>query len=288
MLDLAVVDMADLCVALEDHSYEASWWLDPRTGEIRYHVPDVDDESDEDLDDAGFSRIDPIASHEAYRDMEDFVTRVPDRRAADLLGRSIQGRGAFRRFKDTLFEFPELRERWFAFHDARMRRRAIWWLAAEGFVSHEVAKRAADEYPDPPVGERAVDIDALARDVARDLRVRYGERLAEVLVFGSHARGDAGKESDLDLLVLLVGPVDPWEELRRIDDVLWHHSQLSGVTVGVPGQRRRLRRAHHTDLDPRKGRSTRSGVSSVDLVRRARREVEAARVLHEGGFAPTP
>jgi predicted nucleotidyltransferase len=85
----------------------------------------------------------------------------------------------------------------------------------------------------PPVGERAVDIDALARDVARDLRVRYGERLAEVLVFGSHARGDAGEESDLDLLVLLVGPVDPWEELRRIDDVLWHHSQLSGVTVSA-------------------------------------------------------
>lgn len=27
-------------------------------------------------------------------------------------------------------------------------------------------------------------------------------------------------------------------------------------------------------------------MSSVDLVRRARREVEAARVLHEGGFAP--
>ena len=60
--------------------------------------------------------------------MEDFIALVPDRRAADLLGRAIAGRGAFPRFKDTLFEFPELRERWFRFRDTRLRRRAIEFL----------------------------------------------------------------------------------------------------------------------------------------------------------------
>ena len=56
--------------------------------------------------------------------MAEFVAAVHHRRAADLLDRAISGRGAFRRFKDTLFEFPELRDTWFRFRDARARRRA--------------------------------------------------------------------------------------------------------------------------------------------------------------------
>ena len=34
MLDLHRVDLGELAVALEDHSYDHSWWLDPETGEV--------------------------------------------------------------------------------------------------------------------------------------------------------------------------------------------------------------------------------------------------------------
>jgi predicted nucleotidyltransferase len=43
----------------------------------------------------------------------------------------------------------------------------------------------------------------IARDVARDLRRLYGDRLSSVLLFGSWARGDAHPESDIDLVVVL-------------------------------------------------------------------------------------
>ena len=34
MLDLTQLDLGDLAEALEDHSYDHSWWLDPKTGEV--------------------------------------------------------------------------------------------------------------------------------------------------------------------------------------------------------------------------------------------------------------
>lgn len=96
----------------------------------------------EELEDGGWRPIDPAGSRDGYRDMADFVAEVPDRRAAELLDRAISGRGAFRRFKDTLFEFPDLREPWFRFRDARATRRAIDWLEFEQLVSPEDAERA--------------------------------------------------------------------------------------------------------------------------------------------------
>jgi predicted nucleotidyltransferase len=228
MLDLAAVDLGDLCMALEDHSYESSWWIHPVSGEIRFDGPD--DGDGEDLADSGWVCIDPVESGDGYRDMEDFIAHVVDRRAADLLGRAIAGRGAFRRFKDTLFEFPELRERWFAFHDARLHRRALEWLADAKLLPDEVAGAAMTDYPDPLVG---LPNDPLIDAVASDLRALYGPRLASLLVFGSRARGDAEEESDLDLLVVLDEQESPWDELRRMDEILWRHTERSGVTVSA-------------------------------------------------------
>jgi hypothetical protein len=42
---------------------------------------------------------------------------------------AITGRGAFRRFKDVLLDYPRERERWFAFRDALMAERVREWLA---------------------------------------------------------------------------------------------------------------------------------------------------------------
>ena len=40
------------------------------------------------------------------------------------------------------------------------------------------------------------------------VREAFGKRLQSVILYGSSARGDADPESDIDLLVLLTGPVD--------------------------------------------------------------------------------
>ena len=44
----------------------------------------------------------------------------------------------------------------------------------------------------------------------------YGARLRGVVLYGSEARGEATPTSDIDVLVLLDGPVRFGEELRRV------------------------------------------------------------------------
>jgi uncharacterized protein len=49
----------------------------------------------------------------------------------------------------------------------------------------------------------------------------YGTRLKGVVLYGSCARGTEATESDIDLMVLLEGPVDAAREIRRMWEVLY-------------------------------------------------------------------
>jgi predicted nucleotidyltransferase len=216
MLDPKSLDLDELCTALEDHSPESTWWIHTRDGRIQPGEPGED----------GWLEIGSVASHEGYRDMAEFVAGVHHRRAAELLDRAIAGRGAFRRFKDTLFEFPELREQWFRYRDARSRRRALRWLADEGLVERSVAAEWMARYPDP-VG----DEEDVAAAVAVDLGLLYGDRLERVLVFGVWARGEGAEDADIEIVVVLSDLRSRWEELHHMDEVLWRHTERAGLAV---------------------------------------------------------
>jgi uncharacterized protein len=57
-------------------------------------------------------------------------------------------------------------------------------------------------------------------ELRRELEALYGERLAQLILFGSHARGQAGAESDIDVLVLLKGPVNVIAENSRTGELI--------------------------------------------------------------------
>jgi len=216
MLDPKSLDLDELCTALEDHSPELTWWIHAGDGRIQPGEPGED----------GWREIGSVPSHEGYRDMAEFVAGVHHRRAAELLDRAIAGRGAFRRFKDTLFEFPELREQWFRYRDARTRRRALRWLADEGLVEPSVAAEWMARYPDPVADEEDV-----AAAVAVDLGLLYGDRLERVLLFGVWARGEVAEDADIEIVVVLSDLRSRWEELQHMDEVLWRHTERAGLAV---------------------------------------------------------
>lgn len=63
--------------------------------------------------------------------MRSFAESRPDPDHQARLLRAIHGRGAFRVFKDAVFEL-DVREEWFAYRDAALRELARAWLEAQG------------------------------------------------------------------------------------------------------------------------------------------------------------
>ena len=65
-------------------------------------------------------------------------------------------------------------------------------------------------HKEPPIA-----MSPLLHELKRGFEGLYGKRLARVILFGSQARGDAGEDSDVDILVVLRGEVRPGEEIER-------------------------------------------------------------------------
>jgi predicted nucleotidyltransferase len=64
------------------------------------------------------------------------------------------------------------------------------------------------------------DVFRLVREFREHLAAVYGERPKGVYLYGSYARGQATEDSDIDVAVVLVGPVDRRAEDDRNSDLI--------------------------------------------------------------------
>lgn len=151
------VDFESLARAMEDHSREIiDYYFDTETGDVIEMPTELLDELEwpgstdfEDVDDwneplltaartiVAESGPDDVCryvwvpqreSHVAYNTMESFAESVESEELRRLLAVALNGRGAFRRFKDVLYDYPEERERWFQMNNAELREHATGWL----------------------------------------------------------------------------------------------------------------------------------------------------------------
>ncbi len=72
----------------------------------------------------------------------------------------------------------------------------------------------------------------------RRFETLYGVRLVHLILYGSQARGDAESGSDIDVLIVLNGPVNPSEEIERVGTItaalsLQHNVVISCVFVSA-------------------------------------------------------
>jgi hypothetical protein len=156
MLEIEKFDLDEIAYALSDQSLadEHLQLVNPETGELAFWSREggIDGTNPIDLDELDFVPVRPLPSYVWYQDMADFVELVSDNGAARRLTRAINGRGAFRRFRDELHEeYPHLLPAWNAFRDTRAARRAVEWLRDESLISYEAADQFRSDHPDPDV-----------------------------------------------------------------------------------------------------------------------------------------
>lgn len=153
MLDLSSLAVDEIATALADQTdYEHRWLIDPQTGQLTFWTSDsgIDGQTPVDVDELDLIPIDPLPPFVWYQDMADFAEKISDERAGRRLARAIQGRGAFRRFKDELHEeYPHLLPAWYAFRDVRAKRRAVEWLMDHTLIDDDLAHRFLEDHPDP-------------------------------------------------------------------------------------------------------------------------------------------
>jgi hypothetical protein len=128
------VDWEALEDAFENNAPEVHSYLHLSTGEVLRVVDGVADPQMHSRIsvDPNYLRIDPVSSREQYRWMERFIPMVDDSELQLKLAHAIDGKGAFRRFKDALMTYATERENWFTFRSERLRTFMEAWLAAHG------------------------------------------------------------------------------------------------------------------------------------------------------------
>ncbi|MCA9532401.1 MAG: hypothetical protein KC593_01935 [Myxococcales bacterium] len=125
--------------AFENNSPEVHSYLQLETGEVLRIVDGVADPAMHArvIAEPTYLRIDPVSSREQYRWMERFIATVDDLELRHDLLAAIDGKGAFRRFKDALMGHPVDRERWFTFRSERLRACMEAWLTTHGITAAE-------------------------------------------------------------------------------------------------------------------------------------------------------
>ena len=75
------------------------------------------------------------------------------------------------------------------------------------------------------------NIQLILRELKEKVSRLYGDRLKGVYLFGSHARGEAGQDSDVDVLIVLDRVDNYSEEIDRTGEVVSDLSLRSGLTI---------------------------------------------------------
>ncbi len=140
-LKSAPVDLAELADGLDGDPAMGTGVVDLQTGMIwppgvtDYDPPEELDEESGDYHEDRWLYYRP-ESGDAYRDMLRFTDHVTSEGLRTRLLDALDGRGAFRRFRDIIFNGPEeVLTQWQIYRQERALGRARSWLAFEGYRS---------------------------------------------------------------------------------------------------------------------------------------------------------
>jgi hypothetical protein len=158
------VDMDEILDALESGENEpVEFLLDLETGKVESRLTDelIEDigEEESELDSPWlehperYEEIPKISSHEEYSWMCEFADGVDESDIRQMLDVALQGKGAFARFRDVVFRYPDLKTRWFVMKREALLKEALLWFESLGIEPIYELRPIEPESPTPGPGK---------------------------------------------------------------------------------------------------------------------------------------
>lgn len=122
------IDWAALHSAFQMNMPEVRCFLSKEDGRVLKVAPSDPQLADVRRQAERFVPIEAVPSRIQYQWLDEFIAGVEDTAVRARMEAAINGKGAFRRFKDILLTLPEERRRWFEFRDQAMRQRLEDWV----------------------------------------------------------------------------------------------------------------------------------------------------------------
>jgi predicted nucleotidyltransferase len=83
------------------------------------------------------------------------------------------------------------------------------------------------------MSELSAPIKDVVLELEKELKEFYGDQFCGLLLYGSYARGTAWEGSDVDLLLLLKGPINPSQEIMSSSPITASLSLESDLLLSV-------------------------------------------------------
>jgi len=84
--------------------------------------------------------------------------------------------------------------------------------------------------PEKWMSHMVQDVDIILKRLKVDLKATLGNKMGDLILFGSYSRGDNTKYSDVDLLILVNSELTR-DEIRRVDDLIASYSLENEVVI---------------------------------------------------------
>mgnify|MGYP000286831136 FL=1 len=128
------VKLEDIIEAMEFANMETEYYYDSKAqlGGVKMNFSDDGEDNPELFEDIKEGFVEdyiPLPGQydiNEYRIMEEFIYELPAGKNQDVLARTIQGRGAFRRFKDKLYDL-NLEKQWYQYREEAYEKIARQW-----------------------------------------------------------------------------------------------------------------------------------------------------------------
>jgi hypothetical protein len=122
----------ELGTALTGGDVDGASYFNSKTGAVEHFMHNLGDQENARIAEADANadlvKIAPVTTDVRYSIMSDFIGSVEDINFAGRLRTAISGKGAFKRFRETVDEDDAMRRRWMAYRTKRHYHIALDWL----------------------------------------------------------------------------------------------------------------------------------------------------------------